>query len=158
MTFVLFARHRYPQRLSCRALCSRSEGIQSLIHETNAQVFETGGKNNENVKVAGLSVSSGKLSRTHFFRVVRDEEVMTDRVKATSMRIHKDCVNEVTKDKVSAARCGCSRVYRRTTESTAATSAADETIQPLRGSVFIVSSVRYRNCYGTRRTMNFRIV
>ncbi len=51
--------------------------------------------------VAGLSVSSGKLSRTHFFRVVRDEEVLVDRVKAVSMQRHKDRVNEVTKDKVS---------------------------------------------------------
>lgn len=60
--------------------------------------------------MAGLSVSSGKLSRTHYFRVMRDEEVLADRVKAASMRIHKDRVNEVTKDKVSSltrAVCLC---------------------------------------------------
>lgn len=64
-------------------------------------MFETTGKNKEKVIIAGLSVSSGKLSRTHFFRVVRDEEVLVDRVKAISMQRHKDRVNEVTKDKVS---------------------------------------------------------
>lgn len=53
--------------------------------------------------VAGLNVSSGKLSRTHYFRVMRDEEVLADRVKAASMRRHKDRVNEVTKDKVSVS-------------------------------------------------------
>lgn len=63
-------------------------------------MFETTGKNNETVSVAGLSVSSGKLSRTHFFRVMRDDEVLADRLKAASMRRHKDRVNEVTKDKV----------------------------------------------------------
>lgn len=74
-----------------------------FLDSTNEQVFETSGKNNERVMVAGLTVSSGKLSRTHFFRVVRDEEVLADRAKATSMRRHKDRVNEVTKDKVSPA-------------------------------------------------------
>lgn len=69
-----------------------------------SQVFETTGKNKESVAVAGLAVSSGKLSRTHFFRVVRDEEVLADRLKAASMRHHKDRVNEVAKDKVSDHR------------------------------------------------------
>lgn len=64
-------------------------------------MFETTGKNKESVVVAGLAVSSGKLSRTHFFRVLRDEEVLADRLKAASMRHHKDRVNEITKDKVS---------------------------------------------------------
>ena len=75
------------------------------------QVYETG-KNKEIVTVAGLHVSSGKLSRTHYFRVMRDEEVLADRVKAASMRIHKDRVNEVTKDKVSRGilRHGTSRL------------------------------------------------
>ncbi|CAM9450843.1 unnamed protein product [Hapterophycus canaliculatus] len=73
---------------------------ETMIGEAETrQVFETTGKNKETVVVAGLSVSSGKLSRSHFFRVLRDEEVLADRVKATSMRRHKDRVNEVTKDK-----------------------------------------------------------
>lgn len=76
-------------------------GGHLLFLLSNAQVFEVSGKNKERATVAGLSVSSGKLSRSHYFRVVRDEEVLVDRVKATSMRIHKDPVNEVTKDKVS---------------------------------------------------------
>ncbi|CAM9093951.1 unnamed protein product [Ectocarpus sp. 4 AP-2014] len=73
---------------------------ETVIGEAKTlQVFETTGKNKETVSVAGLEVSSGKLSRTHFFRVIRDEEVVADRVKAASMRRHKDRVNEVTKDK-----------------------------------------------------------
>lgn len=73
----------------------------------HTQVFETSGKNKETVSVAGLVVSSGKLSRTHFFRVMRDEEVVADRVKAASMRRHKDRVNEVTKDKVCLFSSAC---------------------------------------------------
>lgn len=75
------------------------------------QVFETTGKNKETVVVAGLSVSSGKLSRAHFFRVLRDDEVLVDRVKATSMRRHKDRVNEVTKDKVGYHRMLVHRLH-----------------------------------------------
>lgn len=78
---------------------------------THAQVFDTAGKNNERVMVAGLIVFFGKLSRAHYFRVLRDEEVLADRVKATSMRRHKDRVNEVTKDKVSQS-VDCPAMYK----------------------------------------------
>ena len=68
------------------------------------KVFQTTGKNKESVTVAGLTVSSGKLSRTHLFRVLRDDVVVAEGSKAASMRRHKDRVSEVTKDKVS---CCC---------------------------------------------------
>lgn len=64
-------------------------------------MFDTTGKNKERVMVAGLTVSSGKLSRAHFFRVLRDGEVVGEGMKVASMRRFKDRVNEVTKDKVS---------------------------------------------------------
>lgn len=64
------------------------------------QVFETTGRNKESVMVAGLTVSSGKLSRTHLFRVLRDDVVVAEGGKAASIRRHKDRVSEVTKDKV----------------------------------------------------------
>ena len=67
----------------------------------NNKVFEASGRNKESVKVAGLTVSSGKLSREHLFRVVRDEEILADGLRASSMRRFKDKVSEVTKDKVS---------------------------------------------------------
>eukprot|EP00752_Nemacystus_decipiens_P006400 g5764.t1 len=73
---------------------------ETVIGEAKTlQVFETTGTNKERVMVAGLNVSSGKISRAHYFRVMRDEEILADRVKAISMKIHKDRVNEVTKDK-----------------------------------------------------------
>lgn len=50
--------------------------------------------------VAGLTVSSGKLSRTHLFRVLRDDVVVAEGSRAASIRRQKDRVSEVTKDKV----------------------------------------------------------
>lgn len=64
------------------------------------QVYEITGRNKESVVVAGLAVSSGKLSRTHLFRVLRDDVVVAEGIKAASIRRHKDRVSEVTKDKV----------------------------------------------------------
>lgn len=87
-----------PQVVLSRAEC---DSLFVLFVVVFSQVFETTGKNNMSVVVAGLVVSSGKLSRTHLFRVLRNEEVLADRLKASSMRHHKDRVNEITKDKVS---------------------------------------------------------
>lgn len=64
-------------------------------------MFDTTGKKGESVMVAGVNVSSGKLSRTHLFRVVRNDEVLQEGLKVSSMRRFKDRVNEVTKGKVS---------------------------------------------------------
>lgn len=64
-------------------------------------MFQTSGKSNETVKVAGMTVISGKLSRDKLFRVLRNDEIVADGLKASSMRRFKDRVNEVTKDKVS---------------------------------------------------------
>lgn len=66
----------------------------------NKQVFDTRGKKGEVVMIAGVSVSSGKLSRSHLFRVVRDGEVVQEGLRASSMRRFKDRVNEVGKGKV----------------------------------------------------------
>ncbi|CAM9114227.1 unnamed protein product, partial [Laminaria digitata] len=78
----------------------RVEVKETVLGEAKTlQVFETTGRNKETVMVAGLNVSSGKLSRAHLFRVVRDDVVVKEGSKAASIRRHKDRVSEVTKDK-----------------------------------------------------------
>lgn len=64
------------------------------------QVFDTTGKQGESVMIAGISVLSGKLSRSHHFRVMRDDEVVKQGLKVASMQRFKDRVNEVMKGKV----------------------------------------------------------
>lgn len=66
------------------------------------QVFDTKGKQGERVYIAGTNVTSGKLTRTHLFRVIRDGQVLKDGLKVSSMRRFKDRVNEVAKGKASA--------------------------------------------------------
>lgn len=64
-------------------------------------MFDTKGKAGDLVRVAGTSVSMGKLVRTHMFRVVRNGDVLKQEMKVSSMRRFKDRVNEVTRGKVS---------------------------------------------------------
>lgn len=73
----------------------------SILHwGVLGQVFDTTGKNGESIKVAGTSVTTGKLSRQYSFRVIRGEQVLREGLTVFSMRRFKDRVNEVDKGKV----------------------------------------------------------
>lgn len=79
--------------------CISHGGVSVLL--LCLQVFDTKGKQGESVWIAGTNVRSGKLTRSHLFRVLRNGEVVKEGLTASSMRRFKDRVNEVSKGKAS---------------------------------------------------------